>query len=169
METFLFNFQDLYFNDLKNQYEKFPICPFKDCPSMFNNKNLVEEHYKHTHKESILDWPNSNFINKCQTCYQGPFLTFEDLLKHLSVQHEASVETYIKRLGLPPLYMDLTSDDEVTDEDDDDNTDSDYKENSEDENNSTENDDDDSQDTIVLDTDESTDSRENQHLKKKEG
>ena len=84
---------------MKNQYEKFPICPSKECPAMFNNKKLVEEHYKVAHQESVLDWPNSNFMNKCQTCYQGPFPTFENLLNHLGVDHEASVETYVKRIG----------------------------------------------------------------------
>ena len=74
---------------------------------MFNNKNLVEEHYKHVHKESILDWSNSNFINKCQTCYQGPFPTFQHLLKHLGETHETSVETYVKRIGGLSFHLKL--------------------------------------------------------------
>lgn len=64
---------------------------------MFKNKNLVEEHYKLVHKESILDWSNSNFMNKCQTCFEGPFPTFKHLVKHLGEEHEASIETYLKR------------------------------------------------------------------------
>ena len=96
-KNFLFCVKELYFDDLKNQYEKFPICPYKDCPAMFKNKNLVEEHYKLVHKVSSLDWSNSNFMNKCQTCFKGPFPTFKHLVKHLGEEHEASIETYLKR------------------------------------------------------------------------
>ena len=71
---------------------------------MFNNKKLVEEHYKVVHKESILDWPNSNFINKCQMCFQGPFPTFVHLLKHLGVKHAESVERHVKRIGEFSFY-----------------------------------------------------------------
>ena len=74
---------------------------------MFKNKNLVEEHYKLVHKESILDWSNSNsnFMNKCQTCFEGPFPTFEHLLKHLGEEHEASIKTYLKHTGGLLCYL----------------------------------------------------------------
>ena len=34
------HFKDLLLKELKDQLEKFPLCPFKNCPSMFNNQNL---------------------------------------------------------------------------------------------------------------------------------
>ena len=33
----------------------------------------------------------TNAINKCQNCYQGPFPTFTELLKHLAFNHPESI------------------------------------------------------------------------------
>ena len=45
----------------------------------------VEEHFGICHVGEILDMTNA--INKCQTCFEGPFPSFPELLKHLAFFH----------------------------------------------------------------------------------
>ena len=49
----------------------------------------VEDHFASSHQEENFDMTNA--INKCQNCYQGPFPTFTELLKHLAFNHPESI------------------------------------------------------------------------------
>ena len=62
---------------------------------MFKNKNLVEEHYKLVHKVSSLDWSNSNFMNKCQTCFEGP-TDDDDVKSEVKSEIKTDIKTEIK-------------------------------------------------------------------------
>ena len=56
---------------------------------IFDDFFQVEDHFASSHQEENFDMTNA--INKCQTCYQGPFPTFTELLKHLAFNHPESI------------------------------------------------------------------------------
>ena len=53
--------------------------------SIFSWIFQVEEHFGICHIGENLDMKNA--INKCQTCFEGPFPSFPELLKHLAFFH----------------------------------------------------------------------------------
>ena len=66
----------------------------------------VQKHFMDAHKQSIEMWDifASKRINKCQICYRGPFLEFDDLLNHLAYNerydHFIYVDIFMEQLGL---------------------------------------------------------------------
>ena len=66
----------------------------------------VQKHFMDAHKQTIEIWDvfASKRINKCQICYRGPFLEFDDLLNHLAFNerydHFNNVDMFMGQLGL---------------------------------------------------------------------
>ena len=105
----LAHFKNLIQKDLKNSLEKHPVCPYPNCASMFNKLELLKQHYAIAHKGQEFNILQS--INKCQveTCFQGPFNTFENLLNHLSYSHPEKIDEYLKRMKLDKTLVPLSS------------------------------------------------------------
>ena len=52
----------------------------------------VKDHFNSSHKgESFYAYSSAN---KCQTCYQGPFQNFPELLEHLAFNHPESIDKF---------------------------------------------------------------------------
>ena len=52
----------------------------------------VKDHFNSSHKgESFYAYSSAN---KCQTCYQGPFQYFPELLEHLAFNHPESIDKF---------------------------------------------------------------------------
>ena len=105
----LAHFKNLISKDLQNSLAKRPVCPFLNCASMFNKLQLLKEHFAIAHKGQEFNFSQS--INKCQveTCYRGPFNTFENLLSHLSYEHPEKIDEYLKRMKLDKTLIPFSS------------------------------------------------------------
>ena len=104
------HFNELILKDLKEQLLKNPVCPMTNCESLFNQLKLVEDHFGFSHKEENFDMTNA--INKCQTCYQGPFPTFAELLKNLAFNHSDSIDKFTTKMGLSATMNPITDSNE---------------------------------------------------------
>lgn len=92
------HFKELLRRDVELSLDKFPICPYTNCESMFNKKELVLQHYSIAHKAT---YPGSEVCHrKCLDCFMGPFDSFEDLLTHHELKHAKYVDEMVKKLKL---------------------------------------------------------------------
>ena len=90
------HFRDLLLKEFKDKLSKFPICPAENCQAMFNQVQLIKEHFGFAHKNQNLDV--TKMILKCQSCYEGPFANENGLLNHLAVKHGSDVEEFAKKI-----------------------------------------------------------------------